>query len=153
MNKTIFFLTVVISTLFSAIFSFAETPHFVKSNANIDRELNLDISFKEAGLIPQEPTRYYIAAETKTAYSCLYKGGKCATQKYEFTELLTNDVSFEAAKNGTVNKDDLIMLNITGGGEDKFKAKKELFQLKPRIVFDINPDAEEIQKRVALLFA
>ena len=59
----------------------------------------------------------------------------------------------EAAKNGTVNKDDLIMLNITGGGEDKFKAKKELFRLKPRIVFDINPDAEEIQKRVALLFA
>jgi cysteate synthase len=58
----------------------------------------------------------------------------------------------EAAKNGTVYKDDRIMLNITGGGECKFKAEKELFWLKPQIVFDINPDAEEIQKRVASLF-
>ena len=59
----------------------------------------------------------------------------------------------EAAKNGTVNKDDLIMLNITGGGEAKFKAKKELFRLKPRIVFDINPDAEQSKKLIAALFA
>ena len=59
----------------------------------------------------------------------------------------------EAAKNGTVNKNDLIMLNITGGGEDKFKDKKELFRLKPRIVFDINPDAEQSKKLIAALFA
>ncbi|KAF0239328.1 MAG: cysteate [Prolixibacteraceae bacterium] len=59
----------------------------------------------------------------------------------------------EAAKNGTVNKNDLIMLNITGGGEDKFKYKKELFRLKPRIVFDINPDAEQSKKLIAALFA
>ena len=59
----------------------------------------------------------------------------------------------EAAKNGTVEKDAIIMLNITGGGEDKFKAKKELFRLKPRIVFDINPDAEQSKKLIAALFA
>lgn len=58
----------------------------------------------------------------------------------------------EAAKNGTVNNDDLIMLNITGGGEDKFKAEKELFRLKPQIVFDINPDAEQSKKLIAALF-
>jgi cysteate synthase len=58
----------------------------------------------------------------------------------------------KAAQNGTVKKDDLIMLNITGGGENKFKAEIELFWLKPRIIFEINPDTEEIQKRVASLF-
>jgi cysteate synthase len=59
----------------------------------------------------------------------------------------------EAAKKGTVKKDDLIMLNITGGGESKFKSERELFYLKPQIIFDINTDTEEIQKSVALLFS
>jgi cysteate synthase len=58
----------------------------------------------------------------------------------------------EAAKNGTVKKDELIMLNITGGGENKFKAERELFYLKPHIIFDINPDAEEVKKLVGELF-
>jgi cysteate synthase len=59
----------------------------------------------------------------------------------------------EAAKNGTLKKDDLIMLNITGGGENKFKSERDLFYLKPQIVFDINTDTEEIQKRVSLIFS
>ena len=29
-----------------------------------------------------------------------------------------------ACKNGTVNKDAIVMLNITGGGEEKLKAEK-----------------------------
>jgi cysteate synthase len=58
----------------------------------------------------------------------------------------------EAARNGTVKKDDLIMLNITGGGENKFKVEKELFYLKPALVFEINPDAEEVKKQVETLF-
>jgi cysteate synthase len=59
----------------------------------------------------------------------------------------------EAAKKGTVKKDDLVMLNITGGGENKFKSERELYYLKPRIVFDMNPDAEEVKKLVEELFA
>lgn len=58
----------------------------------------------------------------------------------------------EAAKNGTVEKDALIMLNITGGGEQKFKAENELFYLKPTLVFDMNPDAELVKEKVGLLF-
>ena len=57
-----------------------------------------------------------------------------------------------AAKDGTVNKDDLIMLNITGGGEEKFKAENDLFYLKPEVVFDINPNEEEVKEKVAKLF-
>lgn len=58
----------------------------------------------------------------------------------------------EAAKNGTIKKDDLIMLNITGGGEEKFKSEHDLFYLKPKIVFDINPNEEEVKAKVAELF-
>lgn len=58
----------------------------------------------------------------------------------------------EAAKNGTVEKDAHIMLNITGGGEQRFKDENELFYLKPTLVFDINPDAEQVKEMVGLLF-
>ena len=57
-----------------------------------------------------------------------------------------------AAKNGLVKSDDLIMLNITGGGEEKFKTENELFYLKPEIVFNIDPDEKEVKEKVAGLF-
>jgi cysteate synthase len=59
----------------------------------------------------------------------------------------------DAAKKGLVKKDDLIMLNITGGGEAKFKSEKELFYLKPSIIFDINTGTPEIHKAVTELFS
>lgn len=58
----------------------------------------------------------------------------------------------DAAKNGTVKKDDLIMLNITGGGEDKFRNENKLHFLKPEIIFDINPNEDEVKREVAKLF-
>jgi cysteate synthase len=57
-----------------------------------------------------------------------------------------------AVKSGSVNNSDLIMLNITGGGEEKFKKDKSLFYLKPDLVFDIDPDMEEVRKKTILLF-
>jgi cysteate synthase len=45
----------------------------------------------------------------------------------------------QAAESGNINKNSLVMLNITGGGEKRFKAEKELFYLKPDLVFDIDP--------------
>ncbi len=79
-----------------------------------------------------------------------------------FLELEGNDIHpasavatatlIEAVKNGSVKKDDVIMLNITGGGEEKFQAENELFYLKPEIVFDINPNEEEVKEKVAKLF-
>lgn len=58
----------------------------------------------------------------------------------------------ESAKNGTLEKDALVMLNITGGGEQKFKAENELFYLKPALVFDMNPNAEFVKEKVGLIF-
>ena len=58
----------------------------------------------------------------------------------------------EAAKNNKINKDALILLNITGGGEERFKAENELFYLNPDLIFDLNPDIEWVQEKVSALF-
>ena len=58
----------------------------------------------------------------------------------------------ESVKKGRVKTDDLIMLNITGGGEEKFKAENQLFYLKPELIFDIDPDENEVKEKVKLLF-
>ncbi len=57
-----------------------------------------------------------------------------------------------AVKNNTVDKDACIMLNITGGGEERFKREHELFYLKPLLVFPINPDKELVFKKLKELF-
>ncbi|NCA86695.1 MAG: cysteate synthase [Clostridia bacterium] len=59
----------------------------------------------------------------------------------------------EAVKNKTVEPDALIMLNITGGGEERFKKENALHYLKPELVFDIDPDFEEVKNRLQSLFA
>ncbi len=79
-----------------------------------------------------------------------------------FKELEGNDIHPAAAiatatliadaKDGKLKKDACIMLNITGGGEEKFKSEHELHYLKPSLVFDINPDAKEIKAKLANLF-
>jgi len=44
------------------------------------------------------------------------------------------------------------MLNITGGGEERFKQEHELHFLKPSMVFDIDPEAVEVEKKLNMLF-
>lgn len=58
----------------------------------------------------------------------------------------------KAVENGTVEKDALIMLNITGGGEEKFKRENKIVYLKPSHVFEINPDLETIKEVLDKLF-
>jgi cysteate synthase len=57
-----------------------------------------------------------------------------------------------AVQNQTVNKNALIMLNITGGGEQRLKQEKELFYLLPHYIFDINPDPQEVAACIKNLF-
>jgi cysteate synthase len=51
-----------------------------------------------------------------------------------------------------IDKEALIMLNITGGGEKRFKTEKNLFYLKPDIIFDIEPNPAYVEKKVTALF-
>ncbi|MBR0323053.1 MAG: cysteate synthase, partial [Bacteroidales bacterium] len=52
----------------------------------------------------------------------------------------------QAVENNQVEKDAVIMLNITGGGEKRFKENKEIFYLKPNKVFDVDANKEEIKE-------
>ena len=53
---------------------------------------------------------------------------------------------------GRVERDATIMLNITGGGEEHFKEGKELWYLKPSLVFPLDPDADDVVSKVEALF-
>lgn len=57
-----------------------------------------------------------------------------------------------ACRDGIIEKDAVIMLNITGGGEERFKMGRQLNYLKPSVVFDINPSLEEVKSKVSSLF-
>ncbi len=58
----------------------------------------------------------------------------------------------EAVNNGRVKANDLIMLNITGGGEERFKVGRSLFYLKPLLSFGVNPNENEVKEKVSVLF-
>jgi len=57
-----------------------------------------------------------------------------------------------ALKMKKIDKNTIIMLNITGGGEERFKSGKKMFGLKPDIVFPNNPDENEVLKKIESLF-
>lgn len=58
----------------------------------------------------------------------------------------------QAVKNKRVDPRSVIMLNITGGGEERFKKEHELHYLKPSLVFDIDPDEGEVLRGIEGLF-
>lgn len=57
-----------------------------------------------------------------------------------------------AVADGTVSKDDVIMLNITGAGEDLAKSEGEIFYAEPHLVLDPSLPEEEIISEVENLF-
>ncbi len=57
-----------------------------------------------------------------------------------------------AVKQGEVEKDATIMINITGGGENRFKSEKEVTYLKPLHIFDVTPSLDTVREVLAKLF-
>jgi cysteate synthase len=53
---------------------------------------------------------------------------------------------------GNIDPKATIMLNITGGGERRATEGKQLWYLKPSIVFDLNPNEAEVVSKVEKLF-
>ena len=88
-----------------------------------------------------------------TILSATNSEAKTAAELFEKTENI--DINPAAAiatatlireiKSNNIPKDAVIMLNITGGGEKRFKQNKELFYLKPAHVFGITPTKEEVR--------
>lgn len=58
----------------------------------------------------------------------------------------------KAVRDRTVDPKKIVMLNVTGGGERRFQAGKELHYLKPSIVFPLDPDPADVVAKVNLLF-
>ncbi len=59
----------------------------------------------------------------------------------------------KAVADGTVEKDAVIMLNITGGGEQLFKSERKLWYLEPHHVFGLSVEAYDVIKKCEELFA
>jgi cysteate synthase len=52
----------------------------------------------------------------------------------------------QAVENKQVKADDVVMLNITGGGEKLFKQHNDIWYLKPDKVFSVNASKDEIKE-------
>lgn len=59
----------------------------------------------------------------------------------------------KAVKSGLVSPEDVIMLNITGGGEKRFKAEHKVQLLEPNHIFDIDASPDEVKRVLDELFA
>ncbi|MCM1177685.1 MAG: cysteate synthase [Clostridium sp.] len=85
------------------------------------------------------------------------------TWKKRFLELEGVDIHAAAAvaaaslglavKDGTVKKDEVIMLNITGGGEELCKSQGDIVYAQPDLVLDPALDEKDIIAKVEALFA
>ena len=79
-----------------------------------------------------------------------------------FTETEGNDIEpaaavavaslIQAVNEGKIDKDATIMLNITGGGIEKFKRENEINYLKPLLVFPLNPEPQLVFDKIKMLF-
>ena len=58
----------------------------------------------------------------------------------------------KSVESGKAKKDSLIMLNITGGGERRFKKENEIKFLKPSVIIDNNIETSDIIKLAESLF-
>jgi cysteate synthase len=52
---------------------------------------------------------------------------------------------------GRLNPEALIMLNITGAGEERFKREHSLFYLEPSLFFDITPGLDEVKQKLTTI--
>lgn len=57
-----------------------------------------------------------------------------------------------AKREGKIEKEATIMLNITGGGMEKFKSEHVIVYAKPLMIFPINPDPEKVKAALPELF-
>jgi cysteate synthase len=57
-----------------------------------------------------------------------------------------------ATKTNQIEPEATIMLNVTGGGEMRYKAENEVFYLHPNHVFELEPNKNEVIAKVEALF-
>lgn len=58
----------------------------------------------------------------------------------------------ECVESGKIDRSATIMLNVTGGGEKRATEGKNLWHLKPSLVFNLDPNEAEVIEKVEALF-
>ncbi len=58
----------------------------------------------------------------------------------------------KSVADGKIDKGATVMLNITGGGEELLKSKREIWMLKPSHIFPLTAEVEEVVERCEELF-
>jgi cysteate synthase len=53
---------------------------------------------------------------------------------------------------GRIEQDATIMLNITGGGEQRYRANRDIFHLRPSCIFPLMPNVWDVVAKVEELF-
>ncbi len=59
----------------------------------------------------------------------------------------------KAAQDGKIDPEKIVMLNITGAGEERFKREHEIVYLQPEKVFPLDVEADEVIAAVEEMFA
>ncbi|MCI1779741.1 MAG: cysteate synthase [Bacteroidales bacterium] len=102
-------------------------------------------SLKEAGGEMESATNREIEKARKlfekTEGIDIYHAAACAVASLE-----------KAIRKGSVKKDQKIMLNITGGGEDKIKEENRVYMKKSDLIFPQSAESENIISAVTALF-
>ena len=58
----------------------------------------------------------------------------------------------KSVKNGLIDKDEVVMLNITGGGEKRFKSDNKFVLAQPDLIMDPQTPQEEVIEKTLTLF-
>jgi len=58
----------------------------------------------------------------------------------------------QAVREGKIDRNATVMLNITGGGIEKFKRENKINYLKPLLVFPLNPNPQVLSEKIKMLF-
>ena len=83
-----------------------------------------------------------------------------AAELFEKTEGIDIDVAasvavatlIDSVENNKIEKDAIVMLNITGGGIDRYMQTHELHYAQPDHVFSLNDSKENVQSKIQELF-
>src|SRR5690242_1913286 len=103
-SKTLVKVLVAALVCFTATAVLAENPHFIKSDASVQSDGTLLVTWKEAGLGNQVIT-YKLTATAQATYGCVLPGQRppVATNKIVVTAVVATSSAFIASRNGAID--------------------------------------------------
>ena len=105
----------VFALAITASTALADSPHFIKASASLIG-VNLNVSFKEAGLGDNQLITYTASADATATYVCVNGGGSnpSAANKTTVTAPVSKTGQFSSGKNGSISAS--LTINPPGPG-------------------------------------